>query len=412
VRALTGSLEPLRERPFRLLFVGQTLSAVGDAIVPVALTFAVLKLGGATDLGIVLGAGSATRVVFLLAGGVWADRLPRQLVMMGADVVRAATQALIALAFYTGQIRLWELAVGSAVFGGASAFFNPASTGLLPSIVSAERLQEANALIGLTRGLTEVVGPAIAGVVVAAFGYGLVFAIDAASFVASFICLAAMHLPSSIQRGARSSMLAEAREGLREMLDRPWIVAGCLCDLVTNFTLAILFVLGPVVVKDHFGGAKDWGLMLTFGAIGGIVGSAAALRYKPERPLLVTYIIAFTFPLELAALAPPLPLIVLAVGLALVFWSVTLGNAYWATMLQQHVPAGALSRVDSLTWIASLVVFPLGLVLAGPLASLLGVRTTLLGAAGLAALAITVVLSVRDVRELRRVESDVVAPVV
>ncbi|MHB8641632.1 MAG: MFS transporter [Gaiellaceae bacterium] len=405
MRAFTGSLEPLRERPFRLLFFGRTLSAVGDAIVPVALTFAVLKLGNATDLGIVLGAGSATRVVFLLAGGVWADRLPRQLVMMGADAVRAAVQGLIALAFFTGRIQLWELAVGSAVFGGASAFFNPASTGLLPSIVSAERLQEANALIGLTRGVTEVAGPAIAGVVVAAFGYGLVFAIDAASFVASFVCLAAMRLPSAIQRGARSSMFAEAREGLREILDRPWMVAGCLCDLVTNFTLAILFVLAPVVVKEHFNGAKDWGFMLTFGAVGGLLGSAAALRYRPDRPLLVTYIIAFTFPLELAALAPPLPLVVLAAGLALVFWSVTLGNAYWATMLQQHIPREALSRVDSLTWIASLVVFPVGLVLAGPIAAAIGVRETLLGAAAVAALAVTAVLSIRDVRELRRVES-------
>jgi hypothetical protein len=145
--------------------------------------------------------------------------------------------------------------------------------------------------------------------------------------------------------------------------------------------------------------------MLTFGAVGGLLGSALALRYKPDRPLLVTYIIAFTFPLELAALAPPLPLVVLAVGLALVFWSITLGNAYWATMLQQHVPAQALSRVDSLTWIASLVVFPVGLVLAGPTASAIGVRNTLLGAAAIAALAVTTVLSVRDVRELRRVET-------
>ena len=401
---LPGSLGPLSERPFRLLFFGRTLSAVGDAIVPVALTFAVLKLGTATDLGIVLGAGSAARVVFLLAGGVWADRLPRQLVMMGADVVRAVAQALIALGFYSGQIQIWELAVASAVFGAASAFFNPASTGLLPSIVSAERLQEANALIGLTRGATEVAGPAISGLVVAVFGYGLVFAIDAASFVASFVCLAAMRLPSIIQRGEKRSMLADAREGLRELLDRRWMVAGCLCDLVTNFTLAVLFVLAPVVVKEHFGGAKDWGLMLTFGAVGGLLGSTFALRYKPERPLLATYLTAFTFPLELAALAPPLPLVVLAVGLALVFWSVTLGNAYWATMLQQHVPAEALSRVDSLTWITSLVVFPLGLVLAGPIAAAIGVQNTLLGAAATAALAVTAVLSVRDVRDLRRPE--------
>jgi MFS family permease len=401
---LPGSLELLGERPFRLLFFGRTLSAVGDAIVPVALTFAVLKIGTATDLGIVLGAGSAARVVFLLAGGVWADRLPRQLVMIGADIVRAVAHALIALVFFAGQTRIWELAVASAVFGAASAFFNPASTGLLPSIVSAERLQEANALIGLTRGVTEVAGPAISGVVVAVFGYGLVFAIDAASFVASFVCLAAMRLPSLIERGAKRSMLVDAREGLRELLDRRWLVAGSLCDLVTNFTLAILFVLAPVVVKEHFGGVKGWGLILTFGAVGGLLGSTFALRYKPERPLLVTYIIAFTFPLELAALAPPLPLVVLAVGLALVFWSVTLGNAYWATMLQQHVPAEALSRVDSLAWIASLVVFPIGLVLAGPIAAAIGVRNTLLGAAAIAALAISVVLSVRDVRELRRAE--------
>jgi MFS family permease len=405
VPALVGSLEPLRERPFRLLFFGRTLSAVGDAIVPVALTFAVLKLGTATDLGIVLGAGSATRVVFLLAGGVWADRLPRQLVMMGADAVRAAVQGLIALAFFMGQIQLWELAVGSAVFGGASAFFNPASTGLLPSIVSAERLQEANALLGLTRGITDVTGPAIAGVVVAAFGYGIVFAIDAASFVASFVCLAAMRLPSAIQRGERRSMLHDAREGLRVLLARKWLWAGCICDLVTNFTLAILFVLGPVVVKEHFNGAKDWGLVLTVGAVGGLVGSTSALRFRPARPLLVTYIIAFTFPLEFAALAPPLPLVVIAVGLALVFWSITLGNAYWATMLQQHVPPEALSRVDSLSWIASLVVFPVGLVLAGPIAAAIGVRDTLLGAAVVAAVAIASVLSVRDVRDLRRVES-------
>ena len=405
MQALSGSLEPLRERPFRLLFAGRTLSAVGDAIVPVALTFAVLKLGNATDLGIVLGAGSATRVVFLLAGGVWSDRLPRQLVMMGADAVRAVVQGLIALAFFTGQIQLWELAVGSAVFGGASAFFNPASTGLLPSIVSAERLQEANALIGLTRGATEVAGPAIAGVVVAAFGYGIVFAIDAGSFVASFVCLAAMRLPRMAERGKRRSMFHDAREGLRVLLARKWLWAGCLCDLVTNFTLAILFVLGPVVVKAHVNGAKDGGLVLTFGAVGGLAGSAAALRFRPARPLLVTYIIAFTFPLELAALAPPLPLVVIAIGLALVFWSITLGNAYWATMLQQHVPREALSRVDSISWIASLVVFPVGLVLAGPIASAIGVRDTLLGAAALAALAIAAVLSVRDVRELRRTES-------
>jgi MFS family permease len=121
VRGLPASLEPLSERPFRLLLLGRTLSAVGDAVVPVALTFAVLKLGNTTDLGIVLGSQWGGRVLFLVAGGVWADRLPRQLVMMAADLVRALVQALIAAAFFTDSIRIWELATASAIFGCASA---------------------------------------------------------------------------------------------------------------------------------------------------------------------------------------------------------------------------------------------------------------------------------------------------
>jgi MFS family permease len=404
VRGLPASLEPLRERPFRLLFLGRTLSAVGDAVVPVALTFAVLKLGNATDLGIVLGSQWGGRVLFLVAGGVWADRLPRQLVMMGADLVRTLVQALIAVAFFTNSVRIWELAVASAIFGCASAFFNPASTGLLPRIVSAARLQEANALLGLTRGVTEVAGPATSGLIVATLGFGVVFALDAASFIASFGCLAAMRLPRAIERQERKSMIAEALEGLRIVRERRWMVAGISADVVFNFALAALFVLGPVVVKQHFDGARDWGLVLTGGAVGGLVGGAIALRYRPERPLFVGYALGFATVLQLLALARPLPLTALIVGGGLVFCGITILNTYWTTMEQQHVPAEALSRVDSLSWLASLVVLPIGLVVAGPVAASIGVRNALLAAAGLAALALVGVLSVRDVRELRRVD--------
>jgi MFS family permease len=404
VRWRGASLGPLRQRPFRLLFLGRTLSAIGDSIVPVAVTFAVLKLGTTTDLGVVLGVGSATRVVFLVAGGVWADRLPRQLVMMGSDLLRAVVQALIALAFFVGNIHVWELAAGSVVFGFAGAFFNPASTGLIPSIVPAEHLQEANALLGLSRGILEVSGPAVAGVIVVTLGFGVVFAVDSASFVASFLCLAAMRLPAAIDRIVGRSMLAEAREGLHEVLVRRWMVAGLACDLVVNFALAILFVLPAAIVKAHYGGARDWGFLLTAGAIGGLLGSAAAVRYKPRRPLLVTYLTAFVIPLQLLAYVPPLPLTVLLIGSAVLFWQISLGNAFWATMEQQHVPGEALARVDSLLWLGSLVVYPIGLAAAGPIASAIGTRTTLILAASLAAAAVTGALAVRDVRELGRVE--------
>jgi MFS family permease len=394
----------LRRRSFRLLFFGRTLSAIGDSIVPVAVTFAVLKLGTTTDLGIVLGVGAATRVVFLVAGGVWADRLPRQLVMMGSDALRAVVQALIALAFFVGHIHVWELAAASAIFGFAGAFFNPASTGLIPSLVPVEHLQEANALLSLSRGILEVTGPAVAGVIVVTLGFGVVFAVDSASFVASFLCLAAMRLPAAIERVVGRSMLAEAREGVSEVLARRWMVAGLCCDFAVNFSLAILFVLAPAIVKTHYAGARDWGFLLTAGAIGGLVGSAVALRYKPPRPLLVTYLTAFVIPLQLLAYVPPLPLAVLLIGSAMLSWQLSVGNAFWATMEQQHVPGEALARVDSLLWLGSLVVYPIGLAAAGPIASTIGTRTTLILAASLAAVAVTGALAVRDVRELRRVE--------
>lgn len=400
---MPGSLEPLRERPFRLLFLGRTLSAVGDALVPVAMTFAVLKIGDTTDLGIVLGSGWAGRVLFLVAGGVWADRLPRQLVMMGADVVRAVVQALLAAAFFTSSAQVWELAAASALFGLASSFFNPASTGLVPSLVSRERLQEANALLGLTRGATSVAGPAVSGIVVAALGFGVVFVVDALSFVASFVCLAAMHLPRRIERETRRGILVEALEGLRVIRERRWMIAALSCDCIVNIALGVYFVLGPVVVEQHFDGARDWGLVMTAAAVGGLLGSAFALRIKPRHPLFIGYLVGFATPLQLFALAPPLPLAAIMVGGALVFWAIVILNAYWVTMEQQHIPPEVLSRVDSLAWLASVVVMPAAMFVVGPVSAQIGIGTTLIGAGVLASIGLAGALSVREVRELAEV---------
>src|SRR4051794_34920353 len=160
VRFRLASLAPLRERPFRLLFLGRSLSGVGDALVDVALAFAVLRQGSPSDLGVVLGCGWGGRLLFLLAGGVWADRLPRQLVMMAADVLRGAVQALVAAAFFVDAVQVWQLAVAAFLLGTGASFFNPASTGLVPEVVSRDRLREANALLGLSRSAISVIGPA------------------------------------------------------------------------------------------------------------------------------------------------------------------------------------------------------------------------------------------------------------
>ena len=401
---LLSSLGALKERPFRLLFLGGSLSGIGDAIVPVAITFAVLELGDASDLGLVFSSYFGSRIVFVVVGGVWADRLPRQLVMIAADVLRAAVQGVIALAFFTDTIQVWHLAASSALFGLASSFFGPASTGLVPTLVSAGHLQQANALLGISRNGIELFGPALSGILVATIGYGLIFAIDAASFVASLACLAAMRLPRTRAAIPKQSFLADAREGLRVIAERRWLVMTLVCDALTNLTLAVYFVLGPVIVKEHFGGVRDWGLMMTAGAAGGLVGGAVVLRWKPQRPLLAAYVIMFVMPLQVAALAVRLPLPLLMVGAGLIFLAIVMGNTFWQTMEQQHVPNEALSRVDSMSWMVSLVIMPVGFILAGPMSEAFGVRATLLAAAALAAAALLLALASRSVRDLRRLE--------
>src|SRR5919109_163983 len=187
-RGLPASLrEP---GPFRLLFWGQALSVVGDRIMPVAIAFAVLGLGSTTDLGLVMAAGGVPFLLFALAGGVWADRVGRRRVMLASDVARAASQALVATLLLTGSAEVWMLAALSFVYGVSAAVFMPALVGLIPQTVAGPKLQEANALLSLTRSVANVAGPALAGVIIATWGSGEAIAVDACTFVVSALCLA------------------------------------------------------------------------------------------------------------------------------------------------------------------------------------------------------------------------------
>lgn len=200
----------LSQTAFRLLLVGQAISALGDRLVPVALAFAVLELtGSVTDLGIVLAAQTGPLVVFVLLGGVWADRLPRQAVMLACDGVRAVAQALSAALLLGGDAHVWQLAVLQAVYGTAEAFFAPASTAVVPQTVDPANLQQANALLGLSGNLASVLGPALAGVIVATLGPGWGLGIDAASFITSAVFLSFMR-PKSILTTPRAGILAAA----------------------------------------------------------------------------------------------------------------------------------------------------------------------------------------------------------
>jgi MFS family permease len=394
---------PLDERPFRLLWIGQATSAVGDAMIPVALAFAVLGVtGSASDLGIVLAAFMIARVAFILAGGVWADRVPRRLLMIVCDAVRALAQGLLAVVLIAGVAEVWHFVIVSAVVGACAAFFFPASMGLVPQTVSASRLQQANALMNASRLANGIVGPALAGLLVTVAGTGWVFAIDAATYVVSAAFLTAMPKPPMSARGERLTFLTDLVEGWRIVRARTWVWAGLLAFALLNTSIAAFFVLGPLVANNELNGAADWSVILTGGGVGGLLGGAAALRFQPSHPLRVSFPIMLSTAVLLVLLVPPVPAAVLAVAAGATVASIAFGNTLWETALQEHVPGEALSRVSSYEWMISLVFMPVGYAVAGPAAEQVGVDATLWVAAALVVAANLGVLGVPSVRSLRR----------
>jgi MFS family permease len=394
------SLAALRERQFRLLFTGQLISLLGDSFTTVALAFAVLDLtGSASDLGIVFAAKTLPLVAFLLVGGVFADRLPRRAVMLTSDVVRGLAQGLVALLLLTHTAHLWQLVVLQAVAGTATAFFNPASTGITPMTVRPELLQQANALRGLSMAGAGIVGTAVGGSVVAATSPGWALAVDAASYGVSALFLAQLRLPPHVKLPAQS-FLRDLRDGWREFTSRTWVWVIVLAASVGNMMSSVFVVLGALIAKEELGGALAWALILSALAAGSLVGGVVALHVRVRRPLYFAVWGVMLISLPIALLALGAPAVVIAAGAFLSGAGSMIFNALWETALQQHIPAAALSRVSAYDWFGSAAFQPLGLVLAGPAAVVLGTTTTLWVAA-VGSLSIAVVsLVVPSVRNL------------
>jgi MFS family permease len=388
----------LEEPQFRRLWLGQTASALGDSLVYVALPFAVIQIGGgAAGLGVVLAAFTLARAGFVVVGGVWADRLPRRLVMLTCDAVRAAVNAFVAVALLTDAMEVWMFVVTSALFGAAQAFFQPASTALVPDTVSGARLQQANALLQLSQSATNISGPALSGLLVAATEPGWVFAADGVSFVVSAGFLARLRIRPH-EPGPRQRFLADLRDGAREAWSHVWLRAGFLAAGVANVGIGIMFVLGPLIAEEELGGAAAWGLILTGGAIGGLLGSVLALRIQPTRPVPVAFIFWSFGALPLFALVPPLPALAVASANAFLSLGILYGNALWETLQQREIPPARLSRVNAFDWMLSLIFMPVGQTLAGPLSESVGRDTVLVGAALLICVPCFAVLPLNGIR--------------
>lgn len=396
------ALAPLRERNFRLLWFGQAVSAVGDSLVTIALAFATLSVAhSATGLGVVLAASTIAQVLALPLGGVWSDRLPRQVVMLTSDGVRAAVHAVMAVLLITGHAQLWQLVVQAVMYSFAGGFFLPASGGLVPQTVSAQELQRANALMGLSRSITQVGGPAVAGVLVALFGPGWVFAIDAATFVVSAISLALLRVPR-LSGSSRSSFLRELKDGLAAVTRRTWFLLNLCAHALWNVGFAAFLVLGPIVAKQHLGGASAWGLIGAAMGAGAVVGGLVALRLKPRRPLVVANLAGTLAALQLLALAVPLPTAAIMAFCVVGWGGLTLLNEVWFATVPQLIPADVLARATSFDWLLSIIAMPVGFAVSGPVADHIGIQPTLVAAAAIMAVPCALIVLVPGVRSVRR----------
>jgi MFS family permease len=394
---------PLREREFRRLFAGRTISMAGSAMAPVALAFAVLDLtGSTTDLGLVLAAREIPTVAFILFGGVWADRLPRHRVMVASNLLSGASQAAAAALLISGGARIWQLAALAAVNGSSSAFFFPASTGVVPQTVPQPMLQQANAALRLSLNATNIVGAAIGGILVAATSPGWAIAIDAASYGAAAACIGAMNLPGGV-RVEGSTVLHELREGWQDFWSRTWLWAIVLQFAIVNAVeTGSVNVLGPAVAKKDLGGAGAWGGVLAATSLGLVLTGVVMLRWRPRRILRTATFGIFPMVLPLVALAWPAPLSVVIVAGFLAGAGVEVFGVLWDTAMQQEIPGEKLSRLSSYDALGSFVLTPVGLAVAGPLGAAIGLRTTFLGSAVLIVVATALVLVSGDVRTLAR----------
>jgi MFS family permease len=392
----------LRQCDFALLWSGQTTSLIGDGIYTIALALEALRLSNhASTLSLVLAARTAPAVAAMLLAGVLVDRLPRRLVVLGADLSRGLGVAAIAGLTAAHALTVPELIAISAVIGLGDAFFYPAYSAIVPEVLPSELLAQGNAFNSASQVLGgSLAGPAIAGVLIAAFGTAAAFGADAGSFLVSAACLVVMRkAPAPAATSAR--MLADAKAGLRWVRRRPWLWYGILAVAVLNFAaFSPLTVLAPLLVRDVLHeGAVVYGLVFAVsGAAGGVAALVVGCLGAPRRIVTVTWAAWGAGCLAVFGLSFAPDVVSVAVLLALAFAMLTVGNLLWHTMMQKLVPAHMLGRASSVDWLFSLCLTPLGVLVAGVLATSVGVRGTLLLGGAVATAASLVVVSPR-VRE-------------
>jgi MFS family permease len=401
-RALVRRFPVLAFRDFRLLLAERLLAPAAFGFSLVGVSFAVLYATGSTaQLSYVLAAQIAPSLIFTLAGGVVADRMPPQRVIVAANLMIALGEGAFGVLVLTGHPQLWQMIVLEAITGTGMAIFYPASQALLPRVVPARLLQQASALSRMAMNAGQMGGAVVAGVCVAAFGPGWALAACGIGMIGTIPPLLRISAVA-VERAHHSGMLKDLRDGWTEFRSHTWLWA-----IVAQFGVILMAwygavqVLGPVVAKSHLGGPAAWGAITAAESVGLIVGGLVSLRFTPRRPMLFVVLIGGAIaisPLSLAMLWPLPVICVASFGLGI---TMEIMMVQWTVALARKISPERLARVSSYDALGSVMAMPAGALVAGPLAAVIGVPVTQYGAAALIIVATALALIPRDVRAMR-----------
>lgn len=386
-----------------LLFAARGISYFGTYLAPIAVAFAVLDLtGSASDTGIAFACWTVAQVSTLLIGGVVSDRLPRRLVMISSDAANVCVRASMGVLLLSGHARIWEIFVLQALGGAATAFYSPASSGLVPELVEKSQLQKANALMGIARYLAFPLGAATGGAIVATVGPGAALLVDAGTYAASVLFLSAIRLPARLRAAAAPNFLRELSDGWRAFTEHTWVwLLTVWIALYFLITYAPFFVLGPYIAKHDLGGASAWGTVVTGEGLGSLAGALVGLRVRPSRPWIVVGAIFALTSVQSILLAAHVSFVAIAVAAVIAGFSFSLGSVIYETGVQHEIAPDKLSRVSAYSWMCAMVFLPLGYALAGPIAAGVGMSAYLVFGAVWIVATTLVVYSVPAVRNYR-----------
>ncbi|WP_370350392.1 MFS transporter [Catenulispora sp. EB89] len=406
----------LADKDFRWFFTGYLTSRLGTSMAPVATAFAVLHTGaGPGGLGWVMAARIVPVILLLLLGGVFADRLGGRKVMIASDLLRCGAQAAFGLLVLTGHATLTAMIVTAALSGVGEGVFSPSLQALIPRLIPAGRRSDANAMLSVAVSSAGVAGPALGGMIAAAFGGAAgpasVLFIDAGSYAVSVVVLLRLaHVPQP-EPGERTTIIRDLRDGWDEFRSRTWLWLSTLQFALFNALVwAPYLVLGPVVAEHRLGGAGAWGLVLAANSAGSILGGLALLGRRPKRPFLISVVATFGYVCTPALLASDLSLPFVCAAAAVTGVGGAVGGALDTTVMQARVPAEVLGRITAYQTLGAFALGPLGLVAAGPLGAAFGIGAFLAFGAVFQFATVALMLALPAVRRLDLEDADLSEP--